>query len=63
VGGALGIDHRLGSGDKANLFDPATDKPYRNPTFYDIPDGVRTSDHGRAARHASSCCCAGAIPR
>ena len=27
--------------DKANLFDPPTDKPYRHPTFYDIPDDVK----------------------
>ena len=26
--------------DKAELFDPAGDKIYRHPTFYDIPDGV-----------------------
>jgi ring-1,2-phenylacetyl-CoA epoxidase subunit PaaB len=27
--------------DKATLFDPADDKPYRHPTFYDIPDDVK----------------------
>jgi ring-1,2-phenylacetyl-CoA epoxidase subunit PaaB len=25
---------------KAELFDPAEDKIYRHPTFYDIPEGV-----------------------
>ena len=27
-------------GDKESLFDPAMDKVYRHPTFYEIPDGV-----------------------
>ena len=27
-------------GESAELFDPADDKIYRHPTFYDIPDGV-----------------------
>ncbi len=27
-------------GDKDALFDPANDKVYRHPTFYDVPDGV-----------------------
>ncbi len=26
--------------DSAELFEPADDKIYRHPTFYDIPDGV-----------------------
>ena len=26
--------------DAGELFDPAADKIYRHPTFYDIPDGV-----------------------
>ncbi len=26
--------------DKAELFEPASDKIYRHPTFYDIPDEV-----------------------
>jgi ring-1,2-phenylacetyl-CoA epoxidase subunit PaaB len=26
--------------DKDELFDPASDKIYRHPTFYDIPDAV-----------------------
>lgn len=26
--------------DKAALFDPAADKVYRHPTFYDVPDDV-----------------------
>ena len=27
--------------DKDELFDPAEDKVYRHPTFYDIPDDVK----------------------
>jgi ring-1,2-phenylacetyl-CoA epoxidase subunit PaaB len=27
--------------DKENLFDPPTDKPYRHPTFYEVPPGVK----------------------
>lgn len=27
--------------DKASLFEPADDKVYRHPTFYDIPAGVK----------------------
>jgi len=27
-------------GDKESLFEPATSKIYRHPTFYDIPDDV-----------------------
>lgn len=27
--------------EKDPFFAPAGDKPYRHPTFYDIPDGVR----------------------
>lgn len=26
--------------ESASFFDPAADKIYRHPTFYDIPDGV-----------------------
>jgi ring-1,2-phenylacetyl-CoA epoxidase subunit PaaB len=26
--------------DAAELFDPADDKVYRHPTFYEVPDGV-----------------------
>jgi ring-1,2-phenylacetyl-CoA epoxidase subunit PaaB len=26
--------------DKDSLFEPALDKIYRHPTFYEIPDGV-----------------------
>lgn len=26
--------------DKEELFDPAENKIYRHPTFYDVPDGV-----------------------
>jgi len=26
--------------DREALFDPAEDKIYRHPTFYDVPDGV-----------------------
>jgi ring-1,2-phenylacetyl-CoA epoxidase subunit PaaB len=27
--------------EKDAFFDPAGDKPYRHPTFYDLPDGVQ----------------------
>jgi ring-1,2-phenylacetyl-CoA epoxidase subunit PaaB len=27
-------------GDSDELFDPALDKVYRHPTFYEVPDGV-----------------------
>lgn len=27
-------------GDSAALFDPAEDKIYRHPTFYEVPEGV-----------------------
>jgi ring-1,2-phenylacetyl-CoA epoxidase subunit PaaB len=27
-------------GDKEPLFEPANDKVYRHPTFYDIPDEI-----------------------
>jgi ring-1,2-phenylacetyl-CoA epoxidase subunit PaaB len=27
--------------EKDAFFDPAGDKPYRHPTFYDVPEGVR----------------------
>lgn len=27
--------------EKGSLFDPAADKPYRHPTFYEVPDGVK----------------------
>lgn len=27
-------------GDAAEFFDPADDKVYRHPTFYEVPDGV-----------------------
>ncbi|MEN9435085.1 MAG: phenylacetate-CoA oxygenase subunit PaaB [Pseudomonadota bacterium] len=27
--------------DKASLFDPADDKIYRHPTFYELPDAVK----------------------
>jgi ring-1,2-phenylacetyl-CoA epoxidase subunit PaaB len=26
--------------EKDSFFDPAADKPYRHPTFYEVPDGV-----------------------
>jgi ring-1,2-phenylacetyl-CoA epoxidase subunit PaaB len=26
--------------EKDSFFDTAADKPYRHPTFYDVPDGV-----------------------
>lgn len=28
-------------GDKGPLFDPARDKIYRHPTFYELPDAVK----------------------
>jgi ring-1,2-phenylacetyl-CoA epoxidase subunit PaaB len=27
-------------GDRDELFEPAMDKVYRHPTFYEVPDGV-----------------------
>lgn len=27
-------------GERAEFFDPADDKVYRHPTFYDVPEGV-----------------------
>jgi ring-1,2-phenylacetyl-CoA epoxidase subunit PaaB len=27
--------------EKDSFFDPAGDKPYRHPTFYQLPDGVQ----------------------
>ena len=27
--------------DQGELFDPAEDKVYRHPTFYEVPDGVK----------------------
>ncbi|MDP4844356.1 MAG: 1,2-phenylacetyl-CoA epoxidase subunit B, partial [Salibacteraceae bacterium] len=27
--------------DKESFFEPATDKVYRHPTFYDLPDEVK----------------------
>ena len=32
--------HASDPSDKESLFDPAEDKIYRHPTFYDVPDGV-----------------------
>lgn len=35
--------HRIRASDpseSASLFDPADDKIYRHPTFYEVPDGV-----------------------
>lgn len=26
--------------DEADFFDPADDKPYRHPSFYEVPEGV-----------------------
>jgi ring-1,2-phenylacetyl-CoA epoxidase subunit PaaB len=28
-------------GEESELFDPAKDKVYRHPTFYEVPDGVK----------------------
>lgn len=33
--------HASDPDDKAQLFDPADDKIYRHPTFYEIPEGVK----------------------
>ena len=35
-----GLIHASDPSDKESLFDPAEDKIYRHPTFYDIPDEV-----------------------
>lgn len=32
--------HASDPGEQDELFDPANDKVYRHPTFYDIPDGI-----------------------
>jgi len=32
--------HATTPGEKEELFDPAEDKAYRHPTFYDIPEEV-----------------------
>ena len=35
-------DHRVSSPDEKDaFFDPAADKVYRHPTFYEVPDGVQ----------------------
>jgi ring-1,2-phenylacetyl-CoA epoxidase subunit PaaB len=31
----------LDSSDDDSFFDPANDKVYRHPTFYDLPDGMK----------------------
>lgn len=28
-------------GDRAELFEPAADKAFRHPTYYEVPDGVQ----------------------
>ncbi len=33
--------HASNPDDSGSLFDPANDKVYRHPTFYDLPDEVR----------------------
>jgi ring-1,2-phenylacetyl-CoA epoxidase subunit PaaB len=33
-------DHRVRPGCLGRMFEPAEDKVYRHPTFYDIPDDV-----------------------
>jgi ring-1,2-phenylacetyl-CoA epoxidase subunit PaaB len=33
--------HASDPGDSSALFDPAQDKVYRHPTFYQIPDSVK----------------------
>jgi len=32
--------HASDPGDKESLFEPAQDKAYRHPTFYDIPKEI-----------------------
>jgi len=32
--------HASASEDSAHFYEPANDKVYRHPTFYDIPDGI-----------------------
>jgi ring-1,2-phenylacetyl-CoA epoxidase subunit PaaB len=32
--------HASDPSDDAAMFDPAADKVYRHPTFYNIPDGI-----------------------
>ncbi len=31
----------VSSSESASFFEPATDKIYRHPTFYNLPDGVK----------------------
>jgi len=33
--------HASNPGDAAALYDPANDKAYRHPTFYDLPDELK----------------------
>ena len=33
-------NHIHASDDAASMFEPFEDKPYRHPTFYEIPDEV-----------------------
>ena len=33
--------HASEPSDQEALFDPAEDKIYRHPTFYDVPDGIK----------------------
>ena len=33
--------HSSEPGEEGPLFDPANDKVYRHPTFYEVPDGVK----------------------
>jgi 1,2-phenylacetyl-CoA epoxidase PaaB subunit len=40
VGGAVGPITASDPGEDAAMFEPAEDKIYRHPTFYDIPDGI-----------------------
>ena len=35
-----GRDHRIDPDERDAFFDPAGDKVYRHPTFYDVPEGV-----------------------
>ena len=33
--------HASSPGDAGAFYEPANDKAYRHPTFYDLPDGVK----------------------
>jgi ring-1,2-phenylacetyl-CoA epoxidase subunit PaaB len=33
--------HASNPDDSASFFDPANDKVYRHPTFYEVPDSIK----------------------